>query len=135
MPLPALAIPAAAKIGAYAIGGGMLATGWAKDIIGAVQAGKLNAKQLDLQRLMLQGELDAGKAANDENRRQAEMYLAMFGQEKAEARKDKQRQRELDMLAVMLGAMNQVRTAQLDSVRASRMPAPPMALSTLLRGE
>jgi hypothetical protein len=112
--------------GGYSIGKGIWET-----LLNA----KLSGKQLSLQDKMLTGQLKASTMANEQNTKQANDYMAMLTADKAEQRKDKAKDRELAMLMTMIQGMNQMGQAGINANIESRRTAPPMALTTLLRGQ
>ena len=92
-------------------------------------------QQMGVEKQRLNAEMLAAKLTNEENRRQADQFMTMYQTEKAEGRKEKAKDRQMQLLGAMLAAQGQMRQAVVDTQVAINRPRPPTALTTLLRGE
>ncbi len=112
----------------------LLALDLAGGVAGGVGNYLLGSKQLKLQQLLGQGQLEAAKAGNEANRQAAAEYMQMLRDEKGEGRKDKNWDRRMQLVMMMLAGMNQFGRQAIDTAVSRDLPAPPMAMTTLLRG-
>jgi len=96
---------------------------------------RLNPKTLDLQKAKLAAEMEAAKSANEANRRQAEQYMAMLREQKSEERRSKAEDRQMQLLQVLLASTLAGRQQAGQAAIGAQRQMPPMALTTLLRGE
>jgi len=127
---PALAIPLIWKI----LGGGAVAGMWGKDLVDMILQTRLSGKQLSLQEKLMAGQIETAQITNEENRKAAEQYLAMFQMEKGAQRKEKSKDRQMALIMAMLQGMNQMGQQGINTMATVNRPLPPMALTTLMRG-
>jgi len=124
-PLAAIAILSALGIGGSALKGGLEL--WLNN--------KLGRKQIDLQTMLAQNEATTAKLSNEENRRQSEQFMTMYQTDKAEGRKEKTKDRQMQLLGAMLSSMGQMRQTAVDTQVAVNRPLPPTSLTSLIRGQ
>ncbi|MCP4996499.1 MAG: hypothetical protein GY934_22390 [Gammaproteobacteria bacterium] len=106
-----------------------------KDIFGMVQQQGLAKKEISLQEKMMAGQLEGARAGNEANRAAAADYMALLQSEKAESRKDKNFNRRMQMLMMMMSGMGQLGGSAVNAqTQVDDIPPPPMGMMTLLRG-
>ena len=94
----------------------------------------LGKRQIGLQKGALEGETEAARLTNEENRRQAQQFTAMLASEKTEGRKERSQDRQMQLLLAMLTGMGQMRESAVDTFTTASRPLPPTALTSLMRG-
>jgi hypothetical protein len=124
-PVTLIALLSAAGIGGSLLKGGIEL--WSQHTLGK--------KQLGLQTALATNETTAARLSNEENRRQAEQFMAMFREEKSEARRSKAEDRQMQLLQVLLASTLAGRQQAGQAAIGAQRQMPPMALTTLLRGE
>ena len=120
---------------ALLLGGGAYGLGKIADFIGLFHDYSLGKKRVKLGEKRLESENLAAKLANEENRRQAEQYMALFREAKSEARQSKAEDRQMQLLQVLLASTLAGRQQAGQAAIGAQRRMPPMALTTLLRGE
>ena len=95
---------------------------------------RLNPKTLDLQKATLAAEMEAAKSANEANRQDTARLLGLASEEKQEQRLEKSRDRQMQLLATLLSASAAFRQQASQTFVESKRTAPPMAMTTLMRG-
>ena len=127
------AMPLMSKLltgGTLALGAGSLA-GQAS---GGIMDYVLGGKKLGLQEQMMAGQLEGAKAGTEANRLAAAQYMDLLRSEKKESRKDKAEARRMQLIAMMMGGMQQIGQQANQAQLQSDLPLPPTSIMGLLRG-
>jgi hypothetical protein len=123
-----MAIPLIPLLGAWA------GADFLKGAMGMGLNYSLGKQQLSLQDKLQQGQLAGMKAGNEANRQAAQEYLTMLREEKTEQRKDKNWDRQLQLVMMMLQGQRDFSNQVAQSAMTQNLPVPPMAMTTLLKG-
>jgi hypothetical protein len=134
MPGPALLGIPLAKWLIGTLAAGYLGKNIYTDIAGLRQQGRLGEKQLGLQELMATYENEAIKRANEENRRQTERYLGMAKESERQRSRETSKDRQMALIAALLQGLGGYRQQTAQTMVDLNRSAPPMALTTLMRG-
>jgi len=112
----------------------MAAPGLVQSIMSLFTERSLGKKQLNLQEKMFASEQETAKRVNEANRQDTERYLGMAREEKKEQQLKDSRDRQMQLLAVMLNAAGAYRSQTAQNFVEGQRTAPPMAMTTLMRG-
>jgi hypothetical protein len=106
-----------------------------KDIMNMVLKSGLDKKNLSLEEKMMSGQLEGMKMGNEANRLAAQEYMTMLSEEKAGQRKDKNMDRRMQLMMMMISGINQFNQQSAEAKRQQALPPPPTGMMTLLRGQ
>jgi len=100
---------------------------------GNVQAG-LQQQEIGVKRQMMQGQLASLETTNKANRDAASEYMAMFQSGKRDARKDKNFDRRMQLIMMMLQGQGSFDMAEASAQANRDIPAPPVGMMKTLGG-
>ena len=95
---------------------------------------RLGGKQINLQTMLAQSEMEAAKLTNEENRRQAGEYTTMLREEKQSQREESRQSRQTQLLATLMQAAMQQQESAAQMTAQTTRPVPPTSMVGLLRG-